>query len=135
MTTEQRFWSKVQKTSSCWYWLDKPNSDGYGQFAVASHKAPIKAHRLAWELTRGTVPHRTLVNTCGCKTCVNPDHWQPRTRKPRGTYNTDGGISIKFDWAKIAANIERIVARELAFDNRSHFRDYRTGEMVRGTKV
>ena len=73
---EERFWSKVNRTSTniCWE-FPNPNSDGYGTFHLEDHKS-IKAHRYAWELTRKCrVPKGKLIlHMCNNRACINPDH-------------------------------------------------------------
>lgn len=61
----------------CWLWQGRvSNRDGYGIFG-AKHTA---AHRLAYCATHGYAYEDCppLRNTCGRRTCINPDHWQPK---------------------------------------------------------
>jgi hypothetical protein len=75
-TLEQRFWSKVLKTDTCWLWIAAKWPNGYGHFAIR----PVHslAHRVAWELTYGPIPDGLLVlHDCpggDNKACVNPAH-------------------------------------------------------------
>ncbi len=76
----ERFWSKVDKSGSCWVWTASRNS-GYGQFAIRTG-TPVLAHRVAWELTRGPVPEgMQLDHLCRNRLCVNPDHLEPVTNR------------------------------------------------------
>lgn len=74
----ERFWSKVNKTASCWLWTGSLYSaKGYGQFCV-KHRS-VLAHRYSYQLVHGEIPngmHIDHVKTRGCtsKACVNPDH-------------------------------------------------------------
>ena len=71
-TTEERFWSKVEKTGGCWEWTGG-RIHGYGAFAVK--RKPIRAHRYSYELHNGKVPKSLLVcHTCDVPSCVNPEH-------------------------------------------------------------
>jgi hypothetical protein len=74
MTTVQRFWSKVDKTSTCWLWTGALfRSGGYGAFRIRT--TTIRAHRLAWELMREKIPRGMCVlHRCDVPACVNPDH-------------------------------------------------------------
>ena len=105
----QRFWSKVNKTDTCWLWLDA-YGEGYGQFSLGRGK-PAKAHRIAWELVRGEIKS-PIVNQCGNTMCVNPDHWKERGKTQ---YAANGKrvrmTEHKLSWAKIMENIERIGKR------------------------
>jgi hypothetical protein len=77
--TEQRFWSKVDKSSDCWLWTASVNGSGYGQFAVGSRsdgtKHPARAHVYAYEMLVGPVPAGfELDHLCRVRSCVNPAH-------------------------------------------------------------
>ena len=76
--TDDLFWSRVQKTDSCWLWSAGVNKDGYG----CVHRRPKRwlAHVYAYTLTRGLVPEGlTLDHLCRVRNCVNPDHLEPVT--------------------------------------------------------
>ncbi len=70
---EIRFWSKVEKTDTCWLWNASIKSNGYGQFSGQGH--PLYAHRVAYELAHGPIgPHLTVDHLCRVRRCVNPSH-------------------------------------------------------------
>lgn len=72
----ERFLSYVKKGKGCWEWQGSFTNDGYGQFWVEDNKV-VKTHRLAYELFRGKLTkEKRLKNTCGNKSCVNPEHWE-----------------------------------------------------------
>jgi len=80
-TIEQRFWEKVDKTSSCWNWTAYKNKDGYGRFGVKS-SSPIAAHRFSYELHKGKIPKGlTIDHLCRNRKCVNPDHLEIVTQR------------------------------------------------------
>ena len=75
----ERFWSRVDKSprpEGCWLWMGQRLGtmyDGYG-FLVVKRWRRI-AHRVAWELTHGTIPEGLLVlHHCDNPPCVNPEH-------------------------------------------------------------
>jgi len=69
-----RFWAKVLKTNSCWFWLGKLDDDGYGNFQVRKGQKE-KAHRVAFKLTKGPIPKGKLVlHHCDNTACVRPKH-------------------------------------------------------------
>jgi len=72
---ETRFWSKVNKTDSCWLWTAMIGA-GYGRILVDYRL--VGAHQISWRLHRGPIPHGMVVchNCPGGDTphCVNPNH-------------------------------------------------------------
>ncbi len=83
---DDRFWSKVQKTDSCWNWTGAKDVGGYGRFKVG--RLVRAAHRLAYEAAKGTIPDGLqLDHLCRNRGCVNPDHVEavePKTNVLRG---------------------------------------------------
>jgi hypothetical protein len=76
---EEVFWSKVNKTETCWLWTDALQS-GYGMSSIAPGLA-IPAHRYAYQLLIGPIPEGlTLDHLCRVRNCVNPAHLEPVTR-------------------------------------------------------
>ena len=69
MSPEERFWSKVEKSESCWMWKGKTNNSGYGSICGTS------SHRFSWALFRGRIPEgMRVLHVCDIRKCVNPDH-------------------------------------------------------------
>lgn len=98
-TVEERFWSKVEKTQSCWNWVGNINTNGYGAFTIgANDKIAIAAHRWSYQSLHGEIPDGlALDHICRNRACVNPDHLRPVTMKqntehqaPRGRKSTSG---------------------------------------------
>lgn len=68
-----RFWAKVWKSDGCWEWQGYRTPTGYGKFRYNGHSR--RAHRVAWELTHGTIPEgRHVLHDCDNPSCVRPDH-------------------------------------------------------------
>ena len=85
MPIEQRFFSHVQKTESCWLWTARCRN-GYGQFRIGSRvrgdRKMVAAHRWYWELLNGPVPDGLEPDhLCRNRSCVRPDHLEPVTRQ------------------------------------------------------
>ena len=74
-STEARFWSKVEKTETCWNWMGWKEPDGYGVFHVKS--LPVRAHRYAYQLTAAIPDGLVIDHLCRNRGCVNPDHLEP----------------------------------------------------------
>lgn len=72
-TTEERFWSKVDKTDTCWLWTKGLDNNGFGQ--AHFNGAKEKAHRLAYKLVHKDIGENIrLKHDCKNKRCVNPAH-------------------------------------------------------------
>lgn len=76
--TIQRFWSKVEKTPTCWLWTASKRYKGYGAFVWAEENGRViqgRAHRFSWLIHRGAIPADKLVlHRCDTPSCVNPKH-------------------------------------------------------------
>lgn len=75
----ERFWSKVNKTESCWLWEAYVTQAGYGQ---THFEGKLQyAHRVAYSLTKGNIPKdMTIDHLCKTRACVNPAHLEVVTR-------------------------------------------------------
>ena len=86
---EDRFWSKVDKTSSelgCWLWTASKDIKGYGALGHATGYPTPKAHRYSYILSFGDIPEGMQIDhkesSHGCpKHCVNPSHLRLATQK------------------------------------------------------
>jgi len=71
-----RFWSKVKKgdPDECWEWQASLRN-GYGQLYWQVRGKPQLAHRIAYQLTHGSIPEGQVVrHSCDNKCCCNPAH-------------------------------------------------------------
>lgn len=64
--------------SGCWYPDLHRDKDGYSNICV--NKRTRHAHRVAYEVFKGAVPHGLeLDHKCRNRPCINPDHLEPVT--------------------------------------------------------
>lgn len=69
---EERFWSHVQKTESCWRWTGT-RVKGYG--VIYANGKLVRAHRFSYTLNAGAVPEKLwILHHCDNPLCVRPDH-------------------------------------------------------------
>jgi HNH endonuclease len=69
------FWSRVsiQEPDKCWIWTTRKNKGGYGN--ISWHNSECLSHRIAWELTNGTIPDKlNVLHSCDNPPCCNPAH-------------------------------------------------------------
>lgn len=100
----ERFWTKVDKTESCWIWTSAKGGVGqYGLFHLWG-RARL-AHRISWEIHYGPIPkgegyHGTCVlHHCDTPPCVNPEHLFLGTSRD----NTDDALAKKRLHTKLTA--------------------------------
>lgn len=75
LNVEERFWSKVNKTDTCWLWTASIDN-GYGSFWDG--KTTIHAH----QYLRGKAPKGMhWDHLCRNRACVNPDHLEIVTHR------------------------------------------------------
>lgn len=76
----RRFWSKVEKTPTCWLWTAGRFYDGAGAFGVGGRA--VHAHRWAYEHSVGPIPAGLeLGHVCLVQLCVRPSHLKPVTHR------------------------------------------------------
>lgn len=68
-----RFWSKVNKTETCWLWTGNQYTDGYPQFWYAGRS--VRGTRFVYTQTYGPFdPVLLICHKCDTPLCVRPDH-------------------------------------------------------------
>jgi hypothetical protein len=94
---DARFWSKVNKTATCWLWMGSKTTTGYGSFGISRGRIE-KAHRVSWELHFGSIPQGMMVcHHCDVPLCVRPDHLFLGTQSDNMCDSRDKGRLYKPD--------------------------------------
>lgn len=71
--TADQFWAKCVRQGECLVWTGAVTPKGYGE--VFWNGRTVRAHRVAWELSRSPVPEGLWVlHTCDNRLCCNPLH-------------------------------------------------------------
>lgn len=86
-----RFWSKVEKTDSCWNWTGT-KSNGYGRMDRTKDgiSKQYLVHRVSFEMNNGPIPDGKVIDhICHNTLCVRPEHLQAVTQK-QNTENRQG---------------------------------------------
>lgn len=82
----RRFWAKVSKAApdACWQWTANTDRNGYGMLYVSAQGKgrQVNAHRFVYIALVADVPgDRILEHLCLQRSCVNPVHIVPVTRR------------------------------------------------------
>lgn len=71
----QRFWARTDRSGECWLWTGSTRAYRYGSVRWGPQWRVEAAHRVAWELTYGTIPKELEVcHRCDVPLCIRPDH-------------------------------------------------------------
>ena len=71
----QRFWDKVNRTSTCWLWTGYTDPFGYGHYSVNRKRSGLMANRVLWEAIYGLLlPGMCVLHKCDTPACVRPSH-------------------------------------------------------------
>lgn len=78
LSFEERFWSKVETSTSdeCWIWQAYTDAKGYGKFGLGARGEGMDyAHRVAYRLCVGEIPPgHAIDHLCYNHPCINPGH-------------------------------------------------------------
>lgn len=100
---QRRFWAKVDRSGpvpdskpeigGCWLWVASCQPSGYGQ--IRRGKTTALAHRVAYELLVGPIGDGLdLDHLCRVRSCVNPAHLEPVTRRENARRGLRGVLLV-----------------------------------------
>ena len=83
---ELRLWMHIdiRTEDECWPWQASTDRGGYGQIYDKPHDKRMvkKAHKLAFEFTKGSIPPGKLIlHSCDSPPCCNPKHLRAGTKR------------------------------------------------------
>ena len=101
MTVDQ-FWAKTRQEGPCLVYAGYRDRKGYGELSFQFRR--MKAHRLAYELTHGSIPEGEFIcHRCDNPPCILPEHLfagtpkdniQDACRKMRMHYGEAQGVHV-----------------------------------------
>lgn len=91
MNIEARFWAKVKKSPTCWWWTGAVSDTGYGSFNAGG--TYLGAHRYAYKTAVGDPGELHLDHLCRNRLCVNPEHLEPVTVKENAMRGWGRGLN------------------------------------------
>ena len=119
-TTEERFFSHVEKSDGCWEWTSSRRGKGYGRFQLEGRG--VSAHRFSYELHFGSIPSGMCVcHHCDNPPCVNPRHLflgtvgtNNRDREQKGRSVVPDNRGSRHGMAKLTEDSVRAIRRRFA---------------------
>ncbi len=110
---ELEFWKRVEKLaneSGCWLWTGDAYPNGYGRLCAlgASHAA----HRLSYEIHKGSIDKPCVLHRCDTKSCVNPEHLFTGTLDDNNKDKVKKGRQIKGE-RQYNAKLNPVLVREI----------------------
>lgn len=132
VSVEQRLWSKVDKTDTCWLWNGSTNKSGYGWIWNGEKNEAV--HRLVFRLYKTNFdPNLQVLHKCDIRNCVNPndlfqgtnfDNVQDKVKKGRqwrgGNKGNNKGILLGIKNPSTKLNISKVLKiRQLLLSGRT----------------
>ena len=108
--TLKRFWSKVDKSESCWKWTAGKFTLGYGSFFISG--SSWCAHRVSFMIDNGPIPEGVDIDhICHNKACVKPAHLRAVTTKQNMENRAGAQSTSKTGIRGVSKNRNRYFAR------------------------
>ena len=98
---EQRFFTYIKKTKTCWNWFGDIGVNGYGRFWYEGKT--VYAHRLSYMLHKGEITNNLcILHICDNPKCVNPKHLFLGTNKKNTTDRNNKGRQARGEFSGMA---------------------------------
>ena len=108
MTPDERFWSRVRKTDTCWLWTGVLDNHGYGRMKI--NDKSTGAHRYSYMIHKGKIGDGLFVcHTCDNPACVNPSHLYAGTAADNANDRGVRGRTARGDKSPTRLNMESVV--------------------------
>lgn len=98
----ERFWSRVDRSDSCWLWTGKISTNGYGR--ISHNNRQQSSHRLAWEMVAGSIPSGMKV----CHDCPSGDNRACVRNDEPGIYVINGVARPRFGHLWLGTQAENL---------------------------
>lgn len=124
-----RFWSKVDKSGSCWVWTAGASHNGYGRFKWLGKTH--RAHRLSFAWAAGRHPSDLVLHRCDNPACVKPSHLYDGSQKENMRDRSVRGRTDQRGVRNPSARLRPDDVRAIRADQRSQSRiaaDYDIGQ-------
>lgn len=90
---KERFWAKVNKTTTCWLWTGHLDRHGYG--SIWFKPKTVGAHRMSMILAGYDIPKDKVVDhICKNPKCVNPAHLRIVTERVNLIENSVSPVAL-----------------------------------------
>jgi hypothetical protein len=95
MELPARFWSRVNKTETCWLWTASKNCGGYGRVRINDNTHLVHRLSLSHSLGRPIGTGLLVRHLCRNRHCLNPAHLQEGTDKDNYADSVIDGTNAK----------------------------------------
>ena len=101
--------NQIPFNGPCLIWRHRLDADGYGTLQLDGK--PCKAHRVAYEMSRGQIPAgKIILHLCHRRCCIQPAHLYAGTRR-QNAEDRQVRLTEEGQWAVLFKNFDEYGAR------------------------